>query len=259
MTLALAAVELGEGPAVAILHGLFGSGRNWASIGRSLAARHRVVLFDLRNHGASPWAPGMSYAAMAADVRASLALRGIERAALLGHSLGGKVAMALALAEPQVVERLLVVDIAPVVYPPNFAGPLRAMQALDLARIRRRGEADRLLAAAIPDPAERAFLLQNLIFEGERARWRLNLAAIARDTPLISGFPEFPAGQAYGGPALFVAGGRSSYVRPEHEPRIMELFPAARVVRITPAGHWIPAEAPAAFLALAAPFLLGGS
>ena len=259
MTLALAATELGDGPAVAILHGLFGSGRNWTAIGRGLAATHRVLLFDLRNHGASPWAEGMSYEEMAADLRTSLAARGLARAALLGHSLGGKVAMALALAAPEMVERLVVVDIAPVVYPPGLIGHLRAMQALDLTQIRRRGEADRLLAAAIPDPAERTFLLQNLVFEAGEARWRLNLVAIARDMPLISGFPSFPAGRTYDGPALFVAGGRSLYVRPEHEPLIKELFPAARVARIAEAGHWVHAEAPAAFLALVAPFLAGES
>jgi esterase len=257
MSLALAAAELGAGPAVAILHGLFGSGRNWVSIGRSLAAAHRVLLFDLRNHGASPWAEGMSYAEMAADVRAGLAARGLARAALLGHSLGGKVAMALALAEPQAVERLVVVDIAPVAYPPALLAYVRAMQDLDLARLRRRSEADRRLAAAIPDAAERAFLLQNLVFDGERARWRLNLAAIARAMPQISSFPSFPPERTYGGPALFVAGGRSSYVRAEHEPVIRRLFPAARVVRIAGTGHWLHAEAPAAFLAQVAPFLAG--
>lgn len=257
MTVALAATEFGAGPAVAILHGLFGSGRNWTSIGRSLAARHRVLLFDLRNHGLSPWADGMSYEAMAADVQAALAARGLMRAALLGHSLGGKVAMALALAAPEAVTRLLVVDIAPVPYPPTLLGHLRAMQDLDLTQIRRRSEADRLLAAAVPDPAERAFLLQNLVFDEGRARWRINLAAIAAGMPLISGFPAFP-GRSYGGPTLFIAGGRSSYVRPEHEPAIRSRFPAAQVVRIAEAGHWVHAEAPAAFLALAARFLAGG-
>ncbi len=258
MTVALAATEFGAGPAVAVLHGLFGSGRNWTSIGRSLAAHHRVLLFDLRNHGSSPWTDGMSYEAMAADVQAALAARGLDRAALIGHSLGGKVAMALALAAPKAVTRLLVVDIAPVPYPPTLLAHLRAMQDLDLTQIRRRSEADRLLAGAVPDPAERAFLLQNLVFEERRAHWRINLAAIAAGMPLISGFPAFP-GRSYGGPALFVAGGRSPYLRPEHESAIRSRFPAARVVRIAEAGHWVHAEAPAAFLALAAPFLAGES
>jgi esterase len=257
MSVALAAVELGDGPAVAILHGLFGAGRNWTTIGRSLAARHRVLLFDLRNHGASPWAEGMSYPDMAEDLRASLAARGIARAALLGHSMGGKVAMAAALARPEEVERLVVVDIAPLAYPPTLLGHVRAMRQLDLAGTRRRGEADRRLAAAIPDAAERAFLLQNLVFAETGARWRINLAAIDRAMPVISGFPSFPAGRAYGGPALFVAGGRSPYVRAEHGPEIAKLFPAARLVRIAEAGHWVHAEAPAAFLAQIEPFLNG--
>jgi esterase len=257
MTVALAAVELGAGPAVAVLHGLFGSGRNWTTIGRSLAARHRVLLCDLRNHGASPWADDMSYPDMAEDVRALLAARGLSRAALLGHSLGGKVAMTMALAWPEEVARLVVVDIAPVVYPPTLMGHVRAMQQLDLSQVRRRSEAERRLAAAIPDAAERAFLLQNLIFEEGRAHWRINLAAIARAMPLISEFPSFPAGRVYDGPALFVTGGRSPYVRAEHEPLIRRLFPAAHLVRIAAAGHWVHAEAPDAFLSEVAPFLAG--
>jgi esterase len=255
----LATTELGAGPAVAILHGLFGSGRNWTTIGRHLAAKHRVLLIDLRNHGASPWAEGMSYPEMAADLRAALAARGISRAALIGHSMGGKVAMAAALAWPPEVERLVVVDIAPVVYPPSLLGHLRAMQELDLAQVRRRSEADRRLATAIPDAAERAFLLQNLVFEAEQAHWRINLTAIAHAMPLISGFPALPPGRTYDGPALFVAGGRSPYLRTEHEPAITALFPAAHLVRIAAAGHWVHAEAPTAFLAQVEPFLAGES
>ncbi|HZU89025.1 MAG TPA: alpha/beta fold hydrolase [Stellaceae bacterium] len=259
MTVALAAVELGAGPAVAILHGLFGSGRNWTTIGRSLAARHRVLLCDLRNHGASPWADDMSYPDMAEDVRALLRARGAAPAALLGHSLGGKVAMTMALARPEDVARLVVVDIAPVPYPPTLAGHVRAMQQLDLSQVRRRSEAERRLAAAIPDAAERAFLLQNLIFEEGRVHWRINLAAIARAMPLIAEFPSFPAGRVYDGPTLFVTGDRSPYVRAEHETPIKRLFPAARLVRIAAAGHWVHAEAPAAFLSEVAPFLAGAS
>jgi esterase len=257
MTVALAVAEMGAGSAVAILHGLFGSGRNWTTIARSLAARHRVLLLDLRNHGASSWADSMSYPDMAADVHAALAACGLARAAFIGHSMGGKVAMAAALARPEEVERLVVVDIAPVAYPPTLLGHIRAMQKLDLAQVRRRGEADRHLVAAVPDAAERSFLLQNLVIDKERARWRINLTAIARAMPLLSGFPESPPGLSYPGPALFVAGGRSTYVRDEHEALIKRLFPAARLVRIAEAGHWVHAEAPAAFLSLVAPFLAG--
>ncbi|MBV9964633.1 MAG: alpha/beta fold hydrolase, partial [Alphaproteobacteria bacterium] len=138
MSVPLRALEYGAGPALAILHGLFGSGRNWASIAQRLAAQHRVIAFDLRNHGASPWADTMTYGEMAHDVRASLHSRGYSRYALMGHSMGGKVAMIAALAQGEEVERLVVVDIAPVTYPARHLGYVQAMRELDLAAISRR-------------------------------------------------------------------------------------------------------------------------
>src|SRR5215210_1686592 len=130
--LSLNAVEYGSGPPLAILHGLFGSARNWAAIAQRLAERHRVVALDLRNHGASPWADGMDYAEMAEDVRHTLSALGHRRFALLGHSMGGKVAMIAALRHGDEVERLVVADIAPVAYPPHHLGRVRAMRGLDL-------------------------------------------------------------------------------------------------------------------------------
>lgn len=257
MTITLAAAEYGEGKPVAILHGLFGAARNWTGIGRRLAQHHRVIAFDLRNHGASPWADTMDYAEMAEDVRAAMQVRGHRRYALIGHSVGGKAAMETALAAPGEVERLVVVDIAPVAYP---AGPLayaQAMRGLDLAAVARRGDADKALAGAIPDPAERAFLLQNLIFGDGPPRWQLNLAAIEGALPALAGFPIPPAGGLYSGPALFVAGEKSDYIRPGHEADIGRLFLNARVVRIDGAGHWVQAERPDAFLAAVEPFLAG--
>lgn len=253
--LSLAAVEYGDGPPLAILHGLFGSGRNWATTAQRMAARHRVVALDLRNHGASPWADSMDYAEMAEDVRQTLHALGHRRFALLGHSMGGKVAMMAALLYGGEVERLVVADIAPVAYQPRHLAHVRAMRALDLAGIRRRGDADARLAPELPDPAERAFLLQNLIFDGGAVRWRLNLAAIEREMPFLVGFPPVSAGVAYRGPALFIGGGRSDYLRPEHEPAIRLLFPNARLARIAEAGHWLHAERPQEFLQLVEPFL----
>src|SRR3954452_12545159 len=155
MTVRLAATEYGTehtgAPPLAILHGLFGSGRNWASIAQRLAAHRRVICFDLRNHGASAWAGGMQYGEMAEDVLAMLDERGCRRAALLGHSMGGKVAMVAALRDPDMVERLVVVDIAPVAYRPHHMGLVRAMRGLDLSGLKRRSEADAGLAAAVPD------------------------------------------------------------------------------------------------------------
>lgn len=255
MALDLAATEYGAGSPVAILHGLFGSGRNWTGVAQRLAARHRVVAFDLRNHGASPWVEAMDYPAMAQDVRASMAALGHRNFALIGHSMGGKVAMTLALTDPGMVQRLVVVDIAPVVLPAPFLGHIRAMRSLDLGAIVRRRDADAALGAAIPEAAERAFLLQNLVLSDSEARWRLNLAALEAALPAIGGFPDFASGTRYDGPALFVAGGKSQAVPAAAEPQIRRLFPQAEIERIAEAGHWVHAEQPAAFLALVEPFL----
>jgi pimeloyl-ACP methyl ester carboxylesterase len=263
MAVRLASVEYGKGPPLAILHGLFGSGRNWAGIAQRLAAHHRVIALDLRNHGASPWAETMDYAEMAADVRATLNASGHRRFALLGHSMGGKVAMVLALGHGEDVERLVVVDIAPVAYQSHHLSYVRAMRALDLGAIKRRVEADARLALAIGDGAERGFLLQNLVFPsaagGGAARWRLNLAAIERAMPFLVGFPALPSAASYRGPALFVAGGRSDYLRAEHEAEIRRLFANAGIAGIADAGHWLHAEQPQAFLDIVEPFLAGAA
>ena len=249
MIVPLAAVEYGAGPPLAILHGLFGSSRNWASMAQRLAAHHRVIAIDLRNHGASPWAETMDYREMADDVRATLQARGYDRFALLGHSMGGKVAMTAALDHGAAVERLIVADIAPIL------DRVKAMRGLDLDNIKRRSEADAALAPAIPDAAERAFLLQNLVLQDGQASWRLNLEAIEREMPRLVGFPAIQAGRTYDGPSLFVAGDRSDYLRPEHEPVIRRLFPKAEIANIDNAGHWLHAEQPAAFLAVVEAFL----
>jgi esterase len=255
MIVPLAAVESGAGSPLAILHGLFGSGRNWASIAQRLAERHRVIAIDLRNHGASPWAETMDYREMADDVRSTLRGRGHDRFSLLGHSMGGKVAMVSALEDGAAIERLIVVDIAPVEYAVRHLGYVQAMRELDLAAIRRRSDADAALAPAIPDAAERAFLLQNLVLEDGRARWRLNLEAIEREMPRLVDFPTMPPGRAYQGPALFIAGSLSDYLRPEFEPTIRGLFPNAEIANIDNAGHWVHAEQPTAFLAVVEGFL----
>src|SRR5689334_15402070 len=247
MPVQLAATEYGAGPPVAILHGLFGSGRNWRAIAQQLAAHHHVLAFDLRNHGASPWADGMAYGEMAEDVRASLHTRGIARAAVLGHSMGGKVAMVMALLHSAEVDRLVVVDVAPTANPPALLAYVRAMRAADLRRVKRRSEVEAELAGAVPDPAERAFLVQNLLIGDGETRWRLNLEAIERGFPEIAGFPEFPPERVYSGPTLFVAGARSNYIGPEHETIIRRLFPKAQIIRIDGAGHWVHAEQPQAF------------
>ncbi|HUZ72565.1 MAG TPA: alpha/beta fold hydrolase [Stellaceae bacterium] len=257
MAVALAAAAFGAGPPVLILHGLFGAGANWTTVAHHLAARFRVVTLDLRNHGASPWAEPMDYAAMAEDVAAFMAARGIGRAALVGHSMGGKAAMVLALTEPHLVERLVVVDIAPVAHRPLHGVEVEAMQALDLRGVRRRAAADALLRLRIPDDAVRHFLLQNLVAGPDGMTWRLNLAAIAAAMTTLAGFPALPVGAAYRGPVLAVRGERSDYIADRDLPAFRRLFPTLDLVTIAGAGHWVHAERLEEFLAVVTPFLAG--
>lgn len=256
----LALQELGEGPPVLVLHGLLGQGRNWASLARRLARGRRLLLVDLRNHGRSPHHPVMSYAAMAADLEALLDRLDLPRASLLGHSMGGKAAMLLACTRPERVERLVVVDVAPVDYGPrpDFEAYLRAMSAIDPGRFSRRAEVEQALAGAVPDPRVRAFLASNLELREGRLVWLPNLPVLLESLPALSGFPRDlePAPAAL--PVLAVTGGRSDYVRPEHLPAFERLFPGLRAVRIEQAGHWVQADAPEAVVAALDPFLPRG-
>lgn len=248
-------VEAGAGgPPLVVLHGLFGTARNWGAISKRLSATHRVLALDLRNHGASPRAGAMDYASMAGDVAETMEAAGAAPAAVLGHSMGGKAAMAMALARPELVARLLVADIAPVQYPPRQARIVNAMRAVPLRPGLPRREADAaLLAEGVQDAATRAFLLQNLRFEGDIPEWRCGLDEIAAAMADIEGFPDFGDAR-YEGPALFLLGERSDYVRPEHRPRIRELFPAARFLTLRGTGHWLHAEKPEEFTAVAESF-----
>ena len=239
-------------PPLVIAHGLFGSARNWSAVAKRLALHRRVIAVDMRNHGESPWSSEHGYAALAADLAETIAGHG-GRADVLGHSMGGKAAMVLALTEPAAVDRLIVADMAPVAYAHSQIGMVRAMQAVDLAALTRRSEADAALAPAVPEPGVRAFLLQSLALGDGKAGWKLNLAALADQMPGIMGFPEIRA--AFRGPTLFLTGAASDYVRPAHWARIRALFPAAEQVSLPGAGHWLHAEAPAAFIAAVSGFL----
>jgi esterase len=257
MAIALAHAEYGIGRPVLVLHGLFGSGANWTAVARRLGQHFRVFTLDLRNHGASPWAEPMDYPAMAEDIAAFMAAQGLARASILGHSMGGKTAMVLALDAPALVERLVVVDIAPVLRPATHMGYVAAMRGLDLAGVTRRGAADALLRAHVPDDAERLFLLQNLVPGPEGLRWRLNLDAIVAGMPALAGFPSFPPDAQYRGPTLVVRGERSSYVDEDGLQAFARLFPAFRVATIPRAGHWVHADRTEEFLEAVVPFLGG--
>jgi pimeloyl-ACP methyl ester carboxylesterase len=266
----LAARTIGDvGPPVVFVHGLFGQGKNWTTIAKALADGHRVTLLDLPNHGHSPWTDRVDYLDMAELVAAELETLG-EPATLVGHSMGGKVAMQLALRRPELLRALVVVDIAPVSYPPTggrtgdpdeeaspFGEYIAAMRNLDLAALTARQEADEALRAAVPSRMVRSFLLQSLVREEDAGgwRWRLNLDLLARDLGELRGFPAPPPGATYDGPVLWVAGANSTYVLPEDRGPMDALFPATRLVRIKNAGHWVHSEQPEVFLATLRRFL----
>ena len=243
------------GPRIAFLHGLFGQGRNWNQIAKAVSgpdgADARCLLVDLPDHGRSPWSQEFSLDAYADAVAATLRAEGDEdRWAVVGHSLGGKVAMVLALRHPELVERLVVVDIAPKGYGSleRFEGYIREMQALPLAELTSRGDAEARFTE--PDPGVKAFLLQNLRRDGQAWRWQVNLDLVAGDAALgvdsrIADWPddldELPA---YEGPVLWVAGGDSRYVRREDGERMRRHFPRTRLFTIKGAGHWVHTDAP---------------
>lgn len=247
-------VETGAGAPVVLLHGLMGAAQNWGGIARRLGQRHRVLALDARNHGASGHAPGMGYAAMAADVAETLAAAGITQAAVLGHSMGGKIAMMLALTRPELVSRLVVADIAPVRYAAPSRAYVEAMTRMALPPGMTRREAMAALADAVPEEGIRAFLVQNLVFGEGAPRWRIGLAEIAAGMDAIEDFPS-PAGARFDGPSLCIRGSRSDYVQARHMAAISGFFPAMRHAELA-AGHWVHADDPHGFLALIEPFLM---
>lgn len=241
-----------------VLHGLFGGARNWSAIAKRLARAGWLVLTpDLRNHGASPWDDAMTYPAMAEDVRGLLDDESPGRpAVVIGHSMGGKAGMRLALDHPSRVRALLVVDVAPVAYDHDLRDLAETMRTLPLAGVRRRAEADAALAEAVPETSLRGFLLQNLEIPGDAPpRWRPNLDALIEAMPAISGWPDPPQGARYDGPTLVLSGGASDYVRASHADAFTALFPKARLESVPDAGHWVHAERPEAFLTAVHRFL----
>ncbi len=233
-----------------IAHGLFGSARNWGAIAKRLAAGREVIAVDMRNHGDSPRARPHDYPAMADDL-AKVAAERDGPVDLLGHSMGGKAAMQLALTRPDLLRRLVVADIAPVAYEHSHMHHIEAMRALDLAGVTRRSDADARLADAVPDPGVRAFLLQSL--DIAEPRWKLDLDALADGMPDTVGW----TGQegVFDGPALFLAGGASSYLTEAHRPAIRAQFTDARFQVIEGAGHWLHAERPRVFVDVVERFL----
>lgn len=251
----------GEGPPVVLLHGLFGSAANLGMVARGLADAFSVYSLDLPNHGLSPRRDKMSYTDMAADVAAFIREKQLAPCHLLGHSMGGKVAMQLALDTPELVNRLVVADIAPVQYPPHHDHVLAGLDAVAAAGPGDRKAADAILAQHVREAGVRAFLLKSWQKSDDGVwRWLINREAIKANYPRL-GEPNRLAdsGRPYPGEVLFIIGSESDYVRPEHRDAILALFPAAQVKIIQDTGHWLHAEKPAAFNRLVLRFLSGAA
>nr|WP_246386512.1 alpha/beta fold hydrolase [Litorivivens lipolytica] len=247
-------LESGSGEkAIFLLHGLFGSASNLTSVARSLEADYRVFRVDLRNHGDSFHIETMSLSEMAADIRRLADHLQVDKFSLLGHSLGGKVAMQFALEHPERVEKLVVADISPVAYKPHHNETLAALCEIDLRALKSRSEADQILQKAESELGVRQFLLKNLARDSNGGwRWKLNLQGIDACYDELRLAPE---GEAFEGPTLFIKGELSAYIQDKHRGDIFRLFPKAELEVIPDTGHWLHAEKPAAFNEIAATFL----
>jgi len=246
-----------QGSLIVFCHGLFGQGRNWTGIAKAFTDDHRALLVDLPQHGRSSWSDHFSYVDVADQV-AEL-LDPDDPVTLVGHSMGGKTAMVLALRHPDLVRRLCVVDVAPVDYGRSgeFDGYIRAMRGLDLAGLEQRRDADAALTEAVPSRTVRGFLLQNLRREDDGWRWQANLEVLGNELDAVSGWPEDDLADVvpYDGPVLWVIGGDSRYVEPEHVEAMEQLFPRTRRVTVKGAGHWVHSQQPEVFVEVLRRFL----
>ncbi len=249
--------EFGSGSPIVILHGLFGFSDNWQTIAKLLGEHHTVFTPDLRNHGRSPHTATHSYPEMAEDLKKFMEKQGMFHAAIVGHSMGGKVAMQFALDHPEMVEKLVVVDIEPSQAADNHHDVFKALHELDFSKITNRNEADDFLAHRIEDPGTRQFLLKNITREPDGGfSWKMNLKTLTREYPKILA-PVRPqhVGDVFEKPTLFVRGGRSNYIKNSEIPLIHSLFPLAEVVTVEGAGHWVHAEKPKELLVILQEFL----
>ncbi|AXE38713.1 alpha/beta fold hydrolase [Acidipropionibacterium virtanenii] len=263
----LYSTTIGSGPqAVVWCHGVFGQGKNFTRVAKDLVAgdpdRWRCILLDLPDHGRSPWTDEISYPRMAASVAAMIERLSPDRPVhLLGHSMGGKVAMRTALDRPELLSSLVVVDMAPVVSPLNLRfDPLtRAMRSLDLSRLRTRAEAEAQLSVGVPDRAVRQFLLQNLRHDvhaapGHQWHWQMNLELLDAQISRIADWPD-TGRRSWGGPTLWISGEDSDYVHDSYQPAMSALFPLVRRVRVKHSGHWVHSDQPETFVRVLRSFL----
>ncbi len=254
MTAKIHSSSIGQGPSVVLLHGLFGSGNNLGALARSLQDRYQVHSVDLPDHGRSGWQDASDLASMAASLRHWMQHQGVRSARFVGHSLGGKIAMQLALDHPSLVEALVVADIAPVAYPPRHDAVFAALDAVVARPCRSREEAAEVMAEHLQEAGVIQFLLMSLRRGPDDSyTWRFNLEGIRGGYASLREAPG--AASPYGGPVLFIKGGDSDYIREAHRTHILALFPAAQVKIMPGCGHWLHAERPSLFNGIVGRFL----
>lgn len=245
----------GTGKPVIIMHGLFGSGDNWRTIAKNLESDFQCIVVDMRNHGRSPHDPEMNFSVMAEDIHALMIELGLEKTSLIGHSMGGKVAMAFALGHPNLVDKLIVVDIATKNYPPHHTTVIEAIQAIVPDQIEDRADAEAIFARYLGDDQSTIqFLMKNLTrLQGEGFAWKANMPVII--SSYASLVEEVNGNGTFDGPTLFIRGEKSRYILDEDLPAIEALFPHSELKTIPNAGHWVHAEAPESFTVAAQSFL----
>ena len=232
-------------PKLLLVHGLFGSGRNWRAIAKRLSSDFQVTTVDMRNHAGSFWSDEMNYPAMAQDLEGVIERLGAP-VMVMGHSMGGKAAMVLALSRPELVERLIIADIAPVHYTHSHSHFIEAMQAMDLSQIQKRSDVGEALSQSVDEPALRAFFAQSVEITPQGARWMLNLEVLKASMDDILSFPDVSG--SYDKRTLFVGGAQSDYINDNAREIIKPLFPNARFAKLKNAGHWLHADQPKAFI-----------
>lgn len=245
---------MGEGEPLIIMHGVFGMGDNWQSLGRKWAQDFEVHLLDMRNHGKSPHAEEFSYELMSEDLLEYMDDRQMDKAFIIGHSMGGKTAMLFSVLNPDRVSKLIIADIAPKPYKPHHQEILEALNSLKLDEIKSRTEAEDQFSNKIQDLGTRQFLLKSLYWkEKGLLEWRFNLKVIEREIMKVG--DGLVANAIFNGPCLFLRGGNSWYIKDEDEDQILEHFPQASLETIEGAGHWLHAEKPIEFFEIANGFL----
>lgn len=235
----------GDGTPLVVLHGLFGSSDNWHSLAQRFGSFYRVYCIDLRNHGRSPWDDVHTYESMAEDLYSFFNRHGIQKAHLIGHSMGGKVAMHFAQTHPELLEKMVVADMGIKAYPMHHQHILAGIHALDLPNISSRSEAEKILSLHVEAAGVRQFLLKNLYWvTADQLGWRMNVAVLEREMHgILAALPE----KVSWTPTLFLRGELSNYILSEDENSLEELFPDSILQTIPNAGHWLHAEQPDAF------------